>query len=71
MLKLITGRETLHHICDNTSKWRIAVQCLEIYLHDVQPHAMLKGIGTFGAVRAGDIKYCPYCGVDIEKEGRP
>ena len=64
MLKKITGCESLRHTCD---KRRIGAQALDVYLHDVQPHVIVKKTGEW----AGNISYCPYCGADIEKEERP
>lgn len=62
MLKPTPG-ESLRHICDrlNTNS-----QELNIFLHDVQATAVKKN-----GIWAGNIRYCPYCGVEVEKEERP
>jgi|GEM_PF-4732313 len=64
MLKVINACETLRHICDT---WTPDTQELDIFLHDVHSYALIAKTGE----RAGSIKYCPYCGVNIEKEERP
>ena len=64
MLKEKPGRESLRHLCNN---WSPDTQMLEIYLHDNQAHALVIKTGVW----AGNIKFCPYCGVEIEKEAWP
>ena len=82
MLKMVTGREAFRnkcgnelkkrkafrHICDNLSDQDHRIQGLEIYLYNSQAFVLAKGVGTFGVVSAGNIKFCPYCGVEISKE---
>jgi len=82
MLKSVSGREAFRnkcgnehkklkafrHICDDLSEQEIKRQGLEVYLYKAQAFVLVKWIGTFGVAEAGDIKYCPYCGVEIEKE---
>lgn len=62
MLKPTPG-EAYRHVCD---RWNVESQELNIFLHDVQAYAVKKD-GTW----TGNIKHCPYCGVEVEKEERP
>jgi len=61
-------RKAYRHICDDMSDDDVKQQGIEVYLYKTQPFALTKGVGTFGVVGAGEIKYCPFCGVDINKE---
>ena len=72
MLKEIPGRESLRHICDNISKEGHERQEFEIYLHDVQATLVVKNTKAFwkSTGSSANIKYCPYCGVNIEEDIR-
>lgn len=58
MLVKTTSEETLQHTCQR-GEGRPAV-----YLHDIQAYMIIDGKFTH-------IKYCPYCGIEIDTENRP
>lgn len=67
MLIPIQGRETLRHICDGmTEKHADHTQPMKIFIHDV--HAYITDGNECCPNR---IKFCPYCGVEIDSEPRP
>jgi hypothetical protein len=73
MLKKIPGRESLRHICDNISEQGIKGQEFEVYLHDLQAAVVVKNTRALwkSTGASANIKFCPYCGVEVEKEERP
>lgn len=63
MLIKMTGSETYIHQCDN----KIRRTKDHVYLHDVQAYMHRERNGQTDLLY---IKYCPYCGVDIDSESR-
>jgi len=63
MLKLINGSETYRHYCDNKNM----TEKPHVYLHDVKSYMFVEIDGKHTEFW---IKYCPWCGVEIEKENR-
>lgn len=57
MLRPVAGREHLIHVCKE------GIKQPEITLHDTTAYMQIKGGIVF-------IKYCPYCGIEIEKDKR-
>jgi len=58
MLVKTTSEETLQHTC------RRGVGSPAVYLHDIHAYMIIDGKFIY-------IKYCPYCGVEIDTESRP
>jgi hypothetical protein len=58
MLKQVPGAEHYVHVCPRSNNGA------EIGLHDLQPYMVVNG-------KMVNIKFCPYCGAEIEKEERP
>lgn len=57
------------HICDNSSRYnkQALKERLQIYLHDIKAYTIIESKDGYSLI---DVKYCPYCGAEIEKESR-
>lgn len=55
------------HICADRHKYtkKALAERLQIKLHDIAAYTLIEGKNGVDMVR---IKYCPYCGVEIEKD---
>ena len=55
------------HLCDDSYKYtrKALAERLQIKLHDITAYTLIEGKNGVDMVR---IKYCPYCGVEIEKD---
>lgn len=64
MLEKLKGSvESLRHFCDGKSRTYLA-QRPPVLLHDVQASLL---VGS----ELVHIKFCPYCGVEVDAEPRP
>lgn len=63
------SQEGYIHICDDYKKYlkSALAERLQIYVHDVKVYTLIE---TKNGYEIKDIKYCPYCGAEIEKEER-
>ena len=63
------SQEGYVHICDDYKRYikQALKERLQIYVHDMKVYTLLE---TKNGHELKDIKYCPYCGVEIEKEER-
>lgn len=63
------SQEGYIHICDDYKKYteQALKERLQIYVHDVKVYTLLE---TKNGYELKNIKYCPYCGAEIEKEER-
>lgn len=61
--------EGYKHICDDGYKYtkQALKERLPIYVHDVKVYTLIE---TKNGYELKDIKFCPYCGAEIEKEER-
>lgn len=61
------SQEGYIHICNDSQKYTKTAlkQRLPIYLHDVKAYTLIEGKDGYNLI---DIKYCPYCGVEIEND---
>ena len=57
------------HICNDSHKYtkKALAERLQIYVHDVKVYTLIEGQKGY---EQKVIKYCPYCGADIENEER-
>lgn len=57
------------HLCADSHKYtkKALAERLQIKLHDITAYTLIEGKNGVDMVR---IKYCPYCGAEIEKEER-
>lgn len=57
------SQEGYKHVCADSNKYteKALRERLPIYLHDITAYTLIKG----EFIR---IKYCPYCGVEVEKD---
>lgn len=57
------------HLCADSYKYtkKALAERLQIKLHDITAYTLIEGKNGVDMVR---IKYCPYCGAEIEKEER-
>lgn len=55
------------HLCADRHKYtkKALAERLQIKLHDITAYTLIEGKNGVDMVR---IKYCPYCGVEIEKD---
>lgn len=55
------------HLCADRHKYtkKALAERLQIKLHDIAAYTLIEGKNGVDMVR---IKYCPYCGVEIEKD---
>ena len=55
------------HVCTDSHKYtkKALAERLQIKLHDITAYTLIEGKNGVDMVR---IKYCPYCGVEIEKD---
>lgn len=55
------------HLCADRHKYtkNALAERLQIKLHDITAYTLIEGKNGVDMVR---IKYCPYCGVEIEKD---
>ena len=63
------GQESYIHICDDSHKYtkQALKERLPIYLHDIRAYTLIEGKKGY---ELKDIKYCPYCGKEIETDER-
>lgn len=61
------SQEGYIHICRDSYKYneKALKNRLPIYLHDVKAYTLIKCERGY---ELKDIKYCPYCGVEIESD---
>jgi len=63
------SQESLIHVCDGkTEKWMRKHKNLEIRLHDISIFTTFYDDGKFILEH---IKFCPYCGCNLEKDAFP
>lgn len=62
--KDVQSSETLRHICDCFNR-KYVMSKPAIYLHDIHAYFLNSNNEQI------DISFCPYCGVQIDSEGRP
>lgn len=57
------------HICNNSHRYtkQALKERLPIYVHDVKVYTLIESKNGY---ELKDIKFCPYCGAEIEKEER-
>lgn len=55
------------HICDDSYKYtkQALKERLPIYLHDMKAYTLIESKDGYELI---DIKYCPYCGAEIETD---
>ena len=60
-----SSQEGYIHVCNDSYKYtkEALKQRLPIYLHDVKAYTLTEN-------KVIDIKYCPYCGANVENEER-
>ena len=74
LLKEIEGQETKEHLCESIKisgkqvmfdqpRRLGAEDGVRIYIHDVHPYFIVENEN-----KIHKIKFCPYCGVDIDKD---
>ena len=63
------SQEGYVHICDDYKKYIKSAlkERLQIYVHDMKVYTLIE---TKDGYKLKDIKFCPYCGVEVEKEER-
>lgn len=63
------SQEGYKHICDDSYKYtkQAGKERMPIYVHDMKVYTLIE---TKKGHELKDIKYCPYCGAEIEKEER-
>lgn len=63
------SQEGYIHICNDSHKYtkQGLKERLQIYVHDVKVYTLIE---TKKGHELKNIKYCPYCGAEIEKEER-
>lgn len=77
MLKVIPGTETVKHLCEGMTVGGQLItfdrprnlgekDSVEVLMHDIHPYIFI--VKTNQKI---PITYCPYCGVEVEKEERP
>lgn len=61
------SQEGYIHICDDSSKYtrQALKERLPIFLHDVKAFTLIEGKDGYSLK---DVKFCPYCGQEIEKD---
>lgn len=61
------SQEGYKHICNDSYKYtkQALKERLQIYVHDVNVYTLLE---TKSGFELKSIKYCPYCGVEIESD---
>ncbi len=57
------------HICNDSGKYtkQALKERLPIFLHDVKPYTLIESKDGYSLK---DVKFCPYCGQEIEKDSR-
>ena len=60
------------HICDDSYKYikKALKERLQIYVHDMKVYTLIESKKSKSGYELKDIKFCPYCGAEIEKEER-
>ena len=63
------AQEGYVHICDDYKRYIKSAlkERLQIYVHDIKVYTLLE---TKNGHELKNIKFCPYCGAEIEKEER-
>lgn len=63
------SQEGYKHICDDSYKYtkQALKERMQIYVHDIKVYTLIE---TKKGHELKNIKYCPYCGAEIEKEER-
>lgn len=63
------AQEGYIHICNDSHKYtkKGLKERLQILVHDTKVYTIIE---TKDGCELKDIKYCPYCGVEVEKEER-
>jgi hypothetical protein len=64
-VKDIESQESLIHVCKGKTLKDMSKKNLEIRLHDIH---IFSWIYNDGDAHQEYIKFCPYCGVDLEKD---
>ena len=69
LVRDINSQEGYKHICDDSDRYtkKALAERLQIYLHDMKAYTIIE---SKDGVNLVNIKYCPYCGAEIEKEER-
>lgn len=64
--------EGYKHICNDSYKYTKEglKERLPIYLHDITAYTLIKTDETKSGYKMVRLKYCPYCGVEIETDER-
>lgn len=60
------SQESLIHICQGLNEKKMRAKALEIRLHDIHFYTFV--FDQKGKIALESIKFCPYCGVDLEKD---
>ncbi|PGK51886.1 hypothetical protein CN918_29280 [Priestia megaterium] len=60
------AQEGYIHVCDGISEKQMKKKGIEILLHDISTHVFLKN--EKGKLDMEHIKFCPYCGCDLQKD---
>lgn len=69
LIKNKDSQEGYVHICDDSGRYtkQALKERLPIYLHDMKAYTLIQSKDGF---ELKDIKYCPYCGKEIETDER-
>lgn len=62
------AQEGLIHICEGKSEKQMRAKKIEVLLHDISIYTIVYNDGDCFIEH---LKFCPYCGCDLEKDAFP
>ena len=67
LVRDLNTNESYLHVCDDSSRYtkKALEERFKIHVHDCSTFIIIEGKN---GVEFQHIKYCPYCGVDIQSE---
>lgn len=65
-IKDVDSQESLIHVCNGLTEKKMRTKAIEIRLHDVHIFSFIYDDKKDFKIES--IKFCPYCGIDLEKD---